>query len=142
MATSNRKAMIQCDIHKVWETVLAVERYPAWRSDVSKTEVTDEKHFTEYTRDGYATTYTVTAVELHRRWELDVENSHIQGHWILVFASKGSETEIDFTTCVTAKKLSMRPVGKSVFEQVYLKKEQAQFVADLKKIKGMCSFGK
>ena len=62
-----------------------------------------------------------------------MENSHTKGHWIIALMPQGSETEIDFTAGVTAKKLSMRPVGKSVFEQTYLKKEQAQFVTDLKK---------
>lgn len=133
MATSNIKDMIQCDIQKVWETISAVERYHTWQRDVSKTEVIDEKQFIEYTKDGYTTTFTVTVAEPRRRLELDMENSHIKGHWTFVFASKGSETEIDFTACATAKKLTMRPVGKSVFEQTYLKKEQTQFVTDLKK---------
>ena len=42
MTTRNIKSMIQCDIQKVWETILAVEHYPAWRSDVSETELIDE----------------------------------------------------------------------------------------------------
>lgn len=128
--------MIKCDIHKVWETVLAVEHYHIWKSDVSKTEVIDEKQFIEYTKDGYSTSFTVTVAEPRRRWELDMENSHIKGHWTGIFASKGSETEIDVTVCVTAKKLSTRPLGKSVFEQVYLKKEPEQFIIDLKKSLG------
>lgn len=136
MTESNIKVMIPCDINKVWENVLAVERYPAWRSDVTKTEVIDERQFIEYTKDGYSTAFTVTAVEPNRRWELDMENDHIKGHWIGVFVSKGSETEIDFTMHVTAKQLSVRPVGKSVFEQVYMKKQQTQFVEDLKKALG------
>lgn len=97
MTTSNIKAVIQWDIHKVWETVSAVERYDTWRSDVIKTEFKGEKQFTEYIKNGYSTTFTVTVAEPNRRWELDVENSHIKGHWMIVFASKGSETEIDFT---------------------------------------------
>ena len=133
MTTSNIKDVIQCDIHKVWETALAVEHYHTWRSDVSKTEVIDEKHFIEYTKDGYSTKFMVTVVEPYKRLELDMENSHIKGHWTVVFASKSSETEINFTASVTAKMLFMRPTGKSVFEQIYLKKEQAQFIMDLKK---------
>lgn len=134
MTTSNIKAIISCGIDKVWETVTAVENYHTWRADVSRTEVTDEKHFTEYTKDGYATAFTITAVEPNRRLEVDMENSHIKGHWTMVFASKDSETELDFTARVTAKQLSMRPVGKSVFEQRYLKKEQTRFTADLQKV--------
>lgn len=133
MTTSNIKAIIHCDIHKVWETILAVEQYHTWRSDVSKTEMTTEKQFTEYTKDGYSTMFTVTMVEPHRRWELDVENIHTKGHWTIVFASKDSETEIDLTACVAAKQLFLRPVGKSVFEQTYLKKALTQFITDLKK---------
>lgn len=67
MTTSNIKAIIQWDIHKVWETVLAVERYHTWRSDVSKTEWIDETQFIEYSPNGYPTTYTVTAAEPHKR---------------------------------------------------------------------------
>lgn len=133
MTTSSIKANIQCDIEKVWETVSAVDLYSTWRSDVSKAEIIDENHFTVYTRDGYSTRLTVIGTEPPRRWELDMENSHIKGHWTIVLAPRGSETEIDFTACVTAKKLSLRPVGKSVFEKTYSKKEQAQFVTDLKK---------
>lgn len=133
MTTYNVKTMIQCDIHKVWETVSAVGRYHEWRSDVSKTELTDGKQFIEYTQNGYSTMFTITKAEPPRRWELDVENSHAKGHWSIEFASKGSETQIDFTASVEAKQLSTRPVGKSVFEQTYLKKAQTQFVTDLKK---------
>lgn len=133
MTTSNGKAVVSCDMHKVWETVLAVEHYHTWRSDVSKTEMIDEKHFMEYTKDGYSTALTVTADEPNRSLTFDIENSHVKGRWTVLFASKGSETEIDFTASVTAKQLFMRPTGKSVFEKIYLEKELTQFVTDLKK---------
>lgn len=136
MTTSNIKANIQCDIHKIWEIISAVEDYHTWRRDVAKTAVIDEQQFIEYTKDGYSTMFTVTAKQPHSRWELDVENSHIKGHWTVVFAPKGCETEIDFTACVTAKGLFTRPTGKSVFEKMYLKKEQEQFVMDLKESTG------
>lgn len=136
MTESNIKDMIPCGTHKVWETVLAFERYHTWRSDVDKTEMADEKHFTEYSKDGYSTAFTVTAAEPDRRLELDMENSQIKGHWTMVFTSKGSETEIDFTASMTAKQLSTRPVGKGVFEKTYLKKEQTRFITDLKNALG------
>lgn len=43
MAVSNIKEIIGSDIRKVWETVLAVEKYSEWRSDLSKTETINEK---------------------------------------------------------------------------------------------------
>lgn len=132
MTTSTIKTVIPCDMDKVWETVSAAEQYHTWKSDVSRTEATDEKQFIEYTKDGYSTTFTVTAAEPHKRLELDLENSHIKGHWTFVFSSNGGETEIDFTACAESKQLSTRPVGKSALEREYLKKEQERFVADLK----------
>ena len=128
MATSNIKALIPGELQKVWELVLDIENYGAWRSDLSKAEVISDKKFIEYTKEGYPTTFTVTLVEPYRRWEFDMENSNMKGHWIGIFTAKADETEIDFTECVEAKKLLMKPFVKS-----YLKKQQIQFVADIMK---------
>ena len=129
MTISNIKDSIDSNIHKVWETVLAVDKYAQWRSDLSKTEVINEEQFIEYTKNGYSTTFTITVVEPHKRWEFDMENSNMKGHWIGIFTSIDDKTEIDFTEQVTAKKFYMKPFVKS-----YLKKQQTQFVMDLKRI--------
>lgn len=128
MAVSTIKERIRRDIHTVWEAVLAVDHYGAWRSDLKKAEVINEKQFVEYAKNEYATTFTVTAIEPYKRWEFDMENSSMKGHWIGLFSSKGNDTEIEFTEHVTPKKWFMKPFVKS-----YLKKQQAQFVLDLKK---------
>ena len=116
MATSNIKALISGELQKVWELVLDIENYAAWRSDLSKTEVISDKQFIEYTKDGYPTTFIVTLVEPYRRWEFDMENSNMTGHWTGVFTDKGDETEIDFTERVEAKKWLLKP-----FVKLYLK---------------------
>ena len=131
MTTSNIKALISGELQKVWELVLDIENYAAWRSDLSKTEVISDKQFIEYTKDGYPTTFTVTLVEPYRRWEFDMENSNMTGHWTGVFTDKGDETEIDFTERVEAKKWLLKP-----FVKLYLKKQQAQFVVDIRKALG------
>ena len=128
MAISNRKAMIHSGLRQVQDLVLDIENYASWRSDLSKVEVISDKQFVEYTKDGYSTTFTVTLVEPYRRWEFDMENSNMKGHWTGVFTARGDKTEIDFTEQVEAKKLLMKPFVKS-----YLKKQQAQFVADMMK---------
>lgn len=128
MAISNINAIIDNDIHKVWDIVFDVEKYSVWRSDLSKTEIINEKQFIEYTKDGYATTFFTTAVEPYKHWEFDMENSNMTGHWIGIFVSKGNETQIDFTENVTPKKWFMKP-----FVNLYLKKQQKQFILDLKK---------
>ena len=109
MITSNIKANIPSELRQVWNLVLDIENYAAWRSDLSKAEVISDKQFIEYTKDGYPTTFTVTLVEPYRRWEFDMENSNMKGHWIGIFTAKGDETEIDFTEQVEAKKLLMKP---------------------------------
>ena len=126
MAVSNIKALIPVELHTVWDFVLDIENYAAWRSDLSKTVVISDRQFIEYTKDGYPTTFTVTLVEPYRRWEFDMENSNMTGHWTGIFTAKGHETEIDFTEQVKAKKWLLKPFVKS-----YLKKQQAQFVADM-----------
>ncbi len=127
MAVSNMKAVIKRDIQKVWEVVTSLENY-GWRSDLGKIEVKNENQFVEYTKDGYATTFTVTAKEPCKRWEFDMENDNMKGHWVGVFTQKGEDTEIDFTEDVTAKKIFMKPFVKS-----YLKKQQKQYISDLQK---------
>ena len=127
MTKSNIKAVIQGDIQKVWKIVTAVEDY-TWRSDLSRTEILSEKQFVEYTRTGYATTFTVTVLEPCKRWEFEMENTNMKGRWIGVFTSVEEGTEIDFTECVTVKKFFLKPLIKA-----YLKKQQIQFLADLNK---------
>ena len=82
MITSNIKATIHCDIHKVWETVLSVDKYGAWRSDLSRTKIINEKKFMEYTKEGYATTFTVTLVEPYQRWEFDMDRRAPAVHFL------------------------------------------------------------
>ena len=127
MVISNIKAVFTSDLNTVWETVTSIEKC-SWRSDLSKIEVLDEKRFIEYTKKGYATTFTITCAEPYKRWEFDMENDNMKGHWIGVFTQKDGQTEIDFTEEVEAKKIIMKP-----FVRAYLKKQQALYVADLQK---------
>lgn len=63
MATLNIKENIDCDIHKVWEIVLAVEKYNQWRSDLSKAEIINKNQFIEYTKGDFPTIFTITVVK-------------------------------------------------------------------------------
>ena len=127
MAVAKVKVIFPGDVKKVWETVTSLKNV-AWRSDLSRIEIVDDKTFIEYTKEGYATTFTVTATDPYRRWEFDMENDNMKSHWTGVFTQKGEETEVDFTEDVTAKKLVMKP-----FVGAYLRKQQAQSIADLSK---------
>lgn len=127
MAVSNTKAFFTSNVQKVWDTVTSIENYE-WRSDLGKAEKLDDKRFVEYTKDGYATTFTITVMETCRRWEFDMENDNIKGHWTGIFSEESDGTEIDFTEEVKAKKFYMIPFVKS-----FLKAQQEQYIADLRK---------
>lgn len=127
MAVSNIKAVFQSNIQDVWNIVTSLEKYQ-WRSDLSKIEIINEKQFIEYAKNEYATTFTITVSEPFKRWEFDMENSNMKGHWTGIFTEKDGQTEIDFTEDVTAKKLIMKP-----FVKAYLKKQQELYVSDLRK---------
>ena len=130
MAVLNMKASFQCDIQRVWEVVTSLDNY-GWRSDLSKIEVIDERQFVEYTKEVYATKFSVTVKESCRRWEFDMENGNMKGHWTGIFIQNNGYTEVDFTEDVTAKKVFMKP-----FVKMYLKKQQAAYIQDLSKALG------
>lgn len=130
MAVSTVSAEFQCDIECVWDIITSLTDY-VWRSDLDRIEILSENKFVEYSKDGFATTFTVTAKEHCRRWEFDLDNANISGHWTGVFTQNGSKTVIEFTENVTAKKLFMKPLVKG-----FLKKQQARYIEDLKKVLG------
>ncbi len=127
MATSTVKAVFQNDIQQVWETVTSLKNY-SWRSDLGRVKILNETQFIEYTKDGYATTFTITAKDPCKRWEFNLENDAMKGHWTGIFTQKTGGTEINFTESVAAKKIFMKP-----FVKFYLKKQQASYISDLKK---------
>lgn len=127
MAVSTVKAVFQTDVKSVWDIVTSLDNY-SWRSDVEKIEVIDDNRFIEYTPDGYATKFTVTAKKQLKRWEFDMENDNMKGHWTGIFSEGDGQTEIEFTEDVTAKKLIMKP-----FVKMYLKKQQEKYISDLRK---------
>lgn len=127
MAVSKKKAIFTSDIRTVWRIMTDME-HCTWRSDLSNTEVLNEKQFVEYTKEGYATTFTVTIKEPYRRWEFDMENSNMKGHWTGILNERDGQTEIDFKEYVTPKKWWMKP-----FVHGFLRKQQELYISDLRK---------
>lgn len=128
MAVSTIKAEFQCEAEKIWEIVTSLEEY-SWRSDLDKIVILEsEKQFEEHTKDGFVTRFTITAYEPCKRYEFDMENDNMKGHWTGLFTCQHGKTTIDFTENVTAKKVLMRP-----FVGIYLKKQQEAFVRDLRR---------
>ncbi len=128
MKSVTMTATFASDIKKVWDVVTDNAHYQ-WRSDLSKIEVSEDgRSFTEYTRDGFPTHFQITVKEPCKRYEFTMDNKNISGHWTGVFEKDGSGTRIIFTEEVSAKNPIM-----NLFVTGYLKKQQKQYVEDLKK---------
>ena len=128
MAEANRKEEVNAGIAAVWDLITSLENY-SWRSDLDRIEILEPgKTFREYTRDGFATTFTITVCKPMNRYEFDMENENIQGHWIGILEQTQRGTMLDFTEKVTAQKAWMKPCAG-----MYLARQQKVYMEDLKK---------
>lgn len=130
MTVATIEATFNADLESVWNTVTSLTEY-AWRSDIRRIEVENNKRFVEYIEAGYKTTFTVTAFKPMTLYAFDMDNSRMHGHWTGLFTEKDGRVTIRFTEEVTAKAFFLKP-----FVGAYLKKQQATYVADLRKVLG------
>lgn len=114
-------------IQQVWDVVTNLKD-TSWRSDLARVEVLSKTTFVEYTKSGFATTFTVTACEKTTFWAFRMENENVSGHWEGRFASTKAGTQVTFVESVTAKRWWMRPLVPG-----YLKRQQKAYLADLAK---------
>ena len=129
MKRARLTAHLNSDPQKVWDTVCDISRY-GWRSDLREIRGNGER-FVEVDRSGIETQFTVTRREPCRRYEFDLENRNLSGHWTGVFTGEGSGTGIEFTEEVSVKNPLM-----SLLAGFYLKKQQKTYLADLRRALG------
>lgn len=129
MAVANKKVLLPYDVQTVWEVVTSLTEY-TWRSDIARIEILDAEahHFVEYADEEHKTTVTTTVWQPGKRWEFDLRNDVMQGHWVGVFTPKDGGTLLDLTEDIKVKKLVMK-----LFIGSYLKMQQTQYLTDLKK---------
>ncbi len=128
MAVSSKRVTFAAPVDRVWNVITSCGEY-SWRSDLSRIEeFKEQKKFIEYTKDGYQTTFVITAFEPCKRYEFDMENENMSGHWTGIFSAEGGRTYLDLTETVNAKKLMMKP-----FAKMYLKRQQEIYLRDLKR---------
>ncbi|WP_195267198.1 SRPBCC family protein [Eubacterium sp. 1001713B170207_170306_E7] len=125
MAKATKEIRFLCGAETLWGIVVNNEN-SAWRSDLSRIEILDGRRFVEYTKDGYPTTFTITAFEPNRRYAFEMENTNMKGQWMGTFSEEDGQTVFTFTEEAAPKKFFMRP-----FMGSYLKKQQDLYVADL-----------
>ena len=127
MVTSVIEATLPWGPEDVWQMVTDL-RHTAWRSDLSRVEERGHRSFVEYTREGFPTQFTVTCAEPFQRWEFDLENANLRGHWVGTFTETAGGTVLCFTETVEVKRWWMGP-----FVRGYLKRQQARYVEDLRR---------
>ncbi len=87
--------------------------------------------FIEHSKGGVPTTFTITLKKPFERYEFDMKNRYMEGHWVGTFAEEGGGTRIEFT-----EKLRLKNPVLNLFAGAYLKRQQATYVADLRKALG------
>lgn len=127
MANANIRETFDCDLQTVWDIVTDLHNYE-WRSDIDRIEIVDNKTFIEHTKDGFRTTFIITVAEPCKRYEFEMDNENMHGHWRGIFSEADGRAVLDFTEDVTAKKLIMKPLVGA-----YLRKQQKLYISDLKK---------
>ncbi len=128
MVKSNIKKEFSCDIEKLWNVITDNTNH-TWRSDLSKIEITDDKHFIEYAKNNYPTYFIITSKEYLKEYKFNIENSNIKGKWIGLFKKlPNGNAELDFTEEIETNNFLMRLLAKP-----YLKSMQRRYMKDLEK---------
>ena len=128
MVRSNIKKEFNCDIEKLWNIITDNSNY-TWRSDLSKIEVIDDKHFIEYTKNNYPTFFSITSKVYLKEYKFDMENNNIKGKWIGIFKElDDGNVLLDFTEEIETNNFVMKLLSKP-----YLKSQQKRYMRDLEK---------
>ena len=128
MIKSNIKKEFNCDIKELWGVITDNTNY-SWRSDLSKIEIVDDKHFIEYTKNNYPTYFTITSKENLKEYKFDIENTNIKGKWIGIFNElENGNVLLDFTEEIETNNVIMKLLAKP-----YLKSQQKRYFRDLEK---------
>lgn len=126
MIKSNMKKEFKCDRETLWNIVTDNSNY-SWRSDLSRIEITDDTHFTEYAKNNYPTYFTVTSKEHLKEYKFDIENTNIKGKWTGIFQeTEDGNVLLDVTEEIETDKFLMKLLAKP-----YLKIQQKRYLKDL-----------
>lgn len=128
MIKLNIKKEFNCHIEKLWDIITDNTKY-TWRSDLSKIEIIDDKHFIEYAKNNYPTYFTITSKENLKEYKFDIENTNIKGKWIGIFKTlDNGNVLLDFTEEIETNNFIMKLLAKP-----YLKSQQKRYMNDLEK---------
>lgn len=126
MIKSSITKELSCDKEKLWDIITDNTNY-SWRSDLSKIEIIDDIHFTEYAENGFPTYFTITKKERLKEYSFNLENDNMKGSWTGLFGElPNGNIEITFTEEIEVSSFIMR-----LFAKPYLKGQQKRYMRDL-----------
>lgn len=89
---------------KLWNII--ANNYEKFKSNIIRTDIVDENHFTEYSRENIITKVEVIEKVLHQKYMANIENQIVKGYFIINLIEKSpNETKIVFEIDVKAKSL-------------------------------------
>lgn len=127
MIKSTIKAELDATIDEVFNIVADNKNF-SWRSDLERIEIIDKNKFVEYAKNGFPTEFVITAKEPYSLYVFNIDNENMSGRWYGNFTSANNKTVVEFTEELTAKKAM-----PSFLIKIYIKKQQRQYIKDLKK---------
>lgn len=127
MIKSTIKAELNANIDEVFDIVADNKNY-SWRSDLDRIEIVDKNKFIEYAKNGFPTEFIITAKEPYSYYAFSIDNENLSGRWYGKFTSKNNITLVELTEELSAKKAM-----PTFLIKMYVKKQQRQYVKDLKK---------
>lgn len=126
MIQAKMRVKLDYDQTEIWKIITNNSNY-AWRSDVKRIEIINDKEFLEYDKNNFETHFTITCFEPCHRYEFDIKNKNMEGHWIGVLTTEDEGCALDFTEMIEVKNKIMKLMAKA-----YLKKQQQNYINDLK----------
>ncbi len=111
----------------IWKTLTNIKDYPSWRKDIKEVRILSENQFQEIDRNGFITTFTTTLLENNTRWEFDIDNSNISGHWIGIIKDINGKTGLTLIEEIQSKKKI--PV---FLQKLYISHQQKLFMQNIK----------
>ena len=124
---STATALVPHPPERVWAVVTDLDRWQ-WRSDLRRLDHAGDDAFTEYGKSGFPTRFTVTDRRPTSLWAFDIDNANLTGRWTGEFQRAEGGAQVTFTEHITPRKGWMR-----LFTRVYLRRQQARYLADLRR---------
>lgn len=130
MKEASIEAVFTASPSQVFEAITNNSDY-SWRSDLSRIDVLGKNTFTEVSKNGFTTNFTITQKIPEKLYAFTLDNNRFSGAWKGTF----EETPQGGTRFIMEEELNIKnPIIRLIASAfMNLNKMQEQYIADLKK---------